>query len=86
MAPDIINASESKKECILTGTPFGSATHSRYASGSEEVSGSDDVSGSKEASSPATASQSASSDEADNGDYTPAPVTGVPTLVADHPN
>ena len=48
--------------------------------------GSEEVSGSEEAPTPATASQSALSNETDNAYSTPAPQTGVPTSVADHPN
>ena len=48
--------------------------------------GSEEVSGSEEAPTPATASQSALSNETDNAYLTPAPQTGVPTSVADHPN
>ena len=48
--------------------------------------GSKEVSGFEEASAPATASQSASSDVDDSADSTPAPLAGVPALVANQPN
>lgn len=57
-----------------------------YASSFEEVSGSEESCGYEESSTPATASQSNSFDEADSADSTPAPITGVPDLVADKPN
>ena len=74
VAPSGVTASQFEEERILTGTPSGSATHSKGASGSVEASGfrSVEASGSEET------SVSASSDEADSDDSTPAPQTGVP--------
>ena len=92
MAPNVVTASKSEEERILTDTPSGSAAKSEGASDSEDASGSEEVSDAKEisgyekASAPATATPSASSDEANSSYSTSPPQSGVPTPFAEHPN
>ena len=66
----VVATSQSDEERTLTGTPSGSATNEKGASGSLGVSWSEEASGSAEVRAPATAAASASSDEADSLDST----------------
>ena len=66
MVFSVVTASLSDEERTLTGTPSGSATNEKGASGSLGVSWSEEASGSVEVPAPATAAASASSDEADS--------------------
>ena len=68
MAPDVVTASKSNEERILT----------EGASSSVKASGSEEAFGYVEASRSEKASASASSDEATSVDFTPAPQTGSP--------
>ena len=86
VAPSVVTTFKSDEECILSGTPYGSAAQSSDASNFEDILGSKKVSGLADASSLDTASQSDSFDEADSVDSTPTPQIVVPALIADQPN
>ena len=86
VASGVVTASQSNKECTLTGTPSGSATNEEGASGSLGVSWSEEASGSAEVPAPATVVESASSDEADSSNSTSGSPAEVLTPAIDHPN
>ena len=82
----VVTASQSDGERTLIGTPFGSATNEKGASGSLGVSWSEKASGSTEVPTPATAVASASSVEADSSESTSGSPAQAPTLATDQPN
>ena len=98
VASSIFISSESDEERTLTGTPSGTtaglegasdyeeASKFEGASGSEKAYGYEDVSPLHGPTIPAAPIHFSSSDEADNADFTPAPLTDVPAPVADQPN
>ena len=86
MASAVVIASQYDEERTLTGTPSGSTTHEKGASGSLGVSWSEEASESGEVPVPATAAQSASSDEADSSESTPGSPTFSLTPVSNQPN
>ena len=86
VASGVVTTSQSDEERTLTGTPSGSATNEKGASGSLGVSWSEEASDSAEVPAPATAAASASSDEVDNLDSTSGSPFHVPTPATDQPN
>ncbi|TMW82757.1 hypothetical protein EJD97_005030, partial [Solanum chilense] len=86
VASSVVTASQSDEEHTLTGTPSGSSTNEKRASGSLGVSWSVEASGSAEVPAPATAAASALSDKADSLDSILGSPAQAPTPATDLPN